>query len=144
MRGHRLFIVSGTLAPLARVVARRLSALVSVEIGLCATELEVAPGAARIWNGRIRGEHLSGGAKLRAGTELAARYGIDLARSYAYGDSAGDLQMLEGVGNAVVVNPTRRLAHVARKRGWQICAWEKILGEISHVAARRLASKVVR
>ena len=143
-QGHRLFILSGTLAPLACVVARRLSALNCAEIEVCATELEVAPGAARIWNGRIRGEHMSGGAKLRAVTELAARHGIDLARSYAYGDSAGDLQMLEAVGCAVAVNPTRRLARVARKRGWQICAWEKILGEIPDGVARRLASKVAR
>jgi phosphoserine phosphatase len=139
-----LFIVSGTLAPLARVVARRLAALVSAEIEVCATELAVAPGAARIWNGRIRGEHMSGGAKLRAVRTLAERYGLNLARSYAYGDSSGDLQTLEGVGNAVAVNPTRRLARVARKRGWQTYAWKKTFGEIPIVAARQLASKAVR
>jgi HAD superfamily hydrolase (TIGR01490 family) len=143
-QGHRLFIVSGTLAPLARVVARSLRALVSAEIEVCATELEVAPGAARIWNGRIRGEHMSGGAKLRAVTELAARYGIHLARSYAYGDSFGDLPMLEGVGYGAAVNPTWRLARVARKRGWQIAAWEKTFDEIPDLAARRLASKAAR
>ena len=143
-RGHRLFIVSGTLAPLARVVARRLSAFVSAGIEVCATELEVAPGGAQIWNGYIRGEHMSGGAKLCAVTRIAARYGIDLARSYAYGDSAGDLQMLEAVGSGVAVNPTAQLARVARKRGWQTCVWEKGLGEIPNAAARRLASRVAR
>jgi hypothetical protein len=30
-----------------------------------ATELEVGAGSARIWNGRIAGDHMSGGAKLR-------------------------------------------------------------------------------
>jgi HAD superfamily hydrolase (TIGR01490 family) len=143
-QGHRLFIVSGTLAPLARVVAWRLAALISVEIAVCATELEVAPGGARIWNGCIRGEHMSGGAKLYAVRGLAARYGIDLSRSYAYGDSVGDLQMLKAVGYGVAVNPTRRLARVAPERGWQSCAWEKTVGEISHVAARGLASGVAR
>ena len=143
-QGHRLFIVSGTLAPLARVVARRLAALVSAEIEVCATELAVAPGATRIWNGRIRGEHMRGGAKLRAVRTLAERYGLDLARSYAYGDSAGDLQMLEAVGCAVAVNPTRGLARVARNRGWQTCVWEKPIGEIPGAARRQLASKVAR
>jgi HAD superfamily hydrolase (TIGR01490 family) len=143
-QGHRVFVVSGTLAPLARVVARRLSALVSAELEVCATELETAAGAARIWDGRIRGEHMSGEAKLRAVTGLAAHYGIDLARSYAYGDSIGDVQMLQAVGYGVAVNPTRRLAQVARERGWQTRVWEKTVGEISHVAARRLASRVVR
>jgi HAD superfamily hydrolase (TIGR01490 family) len=143
-QGHRLFIVSGTLGSLARVVAWRLSALVSAEIAVRATELEVAPGGARIWTGRVRGEHTSGAAKLRAVTELAARHGIDLARSYAYGDSAGDLQMLEAVGYGVAVNPTRRLARVAREHGWQSCVWKKTFGEIPDVAARQLASRATR
>jgi alcohol-forming fatty acyl-CoA reductase len=143
-QGHRVFLVSGTLAPLARVAARRLRALVFTEIEVRATELQIAPGPARLWSGRIAGEHMSGGAKLRAVTELATRHGLDLGRSYAYGDSAGDVQMLEAMGCGVAVNPTWRLARVARKRGWQICAWEKILGEIPDVAAQRLASKVAR
>jgi alcohol-forming fatty acyl-CoA reductase len=143
-QGHRLFIVSGTLAPLASVAARRLSALVSAEIEVRATELDATPGAERIWNGRIAGEHMSGGAKMRTVAELAARYGIDLARSYAYGDSFGDLQMLEGVGHGIAVNPTRQLAREALRCGWQMCAWEKAASEISHVAVRRLAAKAVR
>ena len=143
-QGHRLFIVSGTLAPLARVVARRLAALVSAEIEVCATELAVEPGAARIWSGRIRGEHMNGGAKLRAVRTLAKRYGLDLARNYAYGDSAGDLQMLEAVGCGVAVNPTRCVARVARKRGWQTFAWKKTFADIPIVAARQLAAKAAR
>jgi phosphoserine phosphatase len=106
--------------------------------------LEVAAGAARIWTGRICGEHMSGGAKLRAVTGIAARYGIDLARSYAYGDSVGDVQMLEAVEYGVAVNPRRRLARVARERGWETRVWEKTVGEISHVAAQQLASKAAR
>jgi HAD superfamily phosphoserine phosphatase-like hydrolase len=141
---HRVFLVSGTLAPLARAVTRILGALVSTEIEVCATELEVTPGTLQIWSGRIAGEHMSGGAKSRAVLMLAARYRLDLSRSYAYGDSAGDLQMLEGVGYGVAVNPTRRLARLARKRGWRMCVWETTFGEIPDLAARRLASKVAR
>jgi HAD superfamily phosphoserine phosphatase-like hydrolase len=143
-QGHRVFLVSGTLAPLARVVARKLGALVSAEIEVCATEPEVTPGTPGVWTGRIADEHMSGGAKLRAVRILTARYGLDLARSYAYGDRAGDLQMLEGVGCGVAVNPTPGLARVARKRGWQTCVWRKTLGEIPDVAARRVASKAAR
>jgi phosphoserine phosphatase len=141
---HRVFLISGTLAPLARVAARSLAAFVSTEIEVCATELEAAPGSPRIWSGQIAGEHRSHGAKLQAVKALAARYGLDLARSYAYGDSAGDLQMLEGVGVGVAVNPTRHLARVARKRGWPIWVWKRTLGEIPNVAARGLASKAAR
>jgi HAD superfamily hydrolase (TIGR01490 family) len=143
-QGHRLFIVSGTLAPLARVVARRLTVLVSAEIEVCATELAVAPGSPRIWNGRIAGQHMSGRAKLCAVRRLAERYGLDLPRSYAYGDSSGDLQMLEGVGHGIAVNPTRRLARVARKRGWQTFAWKKTFGDVPIVATRQFESRAAR
>ena len=143
-QGHRVFLVTGTLGPLARVVARSLAARVFGEVEVCATELEVAPGAARVWSGRIAGSHMSGDAKLRAVTELAAHYGIELGRSYAYGDSAGDVPMLSAVGYGVAVNATRRLARVARKRGWQTCVWEKTLSEISNAAAPQLISKAAR
>jgi HAD superfamily hydrolase (TIGR01490 family) len=143
-QGHRVLLVSGTLAPLACVAARSLAALASAEVGVCATELEVATGTARIWSGRIVGAHMSGGAKLRAVRALATRCSLDLSRSYAYGDSFGDLRMLESVGYSVAVNPTRRLAHTARQRGWQTCVWEKSIGEISPPAAPRLASRTAR
>jgi HAD superfamily hydrolase (TIGR01490 family) len=143
-QGHRVFLVSGTLAPLAHVAARSLAGWVSAEVEVCATQLEVAAGSARVWSGRIAGSHMSGDAKLRAVTELAVHHGIDLARSYAYGDSAGDVPILSAVGYGVAVNPTRRLARVARRRGWQSCVWEKTFGEIPYAAARQLASKAVR
>ncbi len=143
-QGHRVFLVSGTLAPLAQVVARSLAACASAAIEVCATELHVAPSATRTWSGRIVDEHLSGAAKLRALKMLATRYGLDRAGSYAYGDSSSDLQMLEGVGNAVAVNPTRALAREARKRRWQTCVWEKTVGETLNVAARPFASQAAR
>jgi len=143
-QGHRVFLVSGTLAPLARVLARGLAAHASTDIEVSATELEVTPRSPRVWSGHIVGEHMSGGAKLRAAKMLAARYGIDVMRSYAYGDSSSDLQLLEGVGNALAVNPTHGLARVARKRGWQTCVWEKTLGEVPNATARQLASKAAR
>jgi phosphoserine phosphatase len=143
-QSHRVFLVSGTLAPLARVAARNLAELVSAEIEVCATELQVPPGRPRMWNGRIAGEHMSGGAKLRAARMLASRHGLELSRSYAYGDSAGDVEMLKAVGHGIAVNPTPHLARVARKRGWKTCVWEKTLGGMPIIAARRLATKAAR
>jgi alcohol-forming fatty acyl-CoA reductase len=143
-QGHRVFLVSGTLAPLARVVARAIAACVSADIEVCGTELAVLPGSERIWSGQIAGEHMSGTAKLRSAREFAARHGLDLARSYAYGDSASDLPMLEGVGNAVAVNPTRSLARVARNRGWETSAWKETLGEIPSRLSQQLGSKAMR
>jgi HAD superfamily hydrolase (TIGR01490 family) len=55
--------------------------------------------------------------------ELAAREGLDLASSSAYGDSLNDLPMLEAVGRPFAVNPARGLRREAEARGWPILAW---------------------
>lgn len=45
---------------------------------------------------------------------------IDWTESYAYGDSAADLAVLELVGNPVAVHPDETLAYTAKERGWEI------------------------
>jgi len=57
--------------------------------------------------------------------ELAESEGYDLARSYAYTDSATDLPMLEAVGHPYVVNPDRALRRVAAERGWPVLVFSK-------------------
>ncbi len=47
--------------------------------------------------------------KRKAVLELAEDHEIDLAGSYAYGDTAGDFSMLKLVGNPYAINPTREL-----------------------------------
>ena len=41
--------------------------------------------------------------------EMVHTYGIDLDKSYAYGDTAGDLTMLKMVGHPFAINPTKEL-----------------------------------
>lgn len=119
--GHPIFIITGTLAPLAQVVATHLP----VAAGIAATELEIGwRGREAVWTGSIAGEYMSGDAKVKAIEDLALQCGLDLARSYAYGDSARDIPMLEHVGHAAAVNPTARLARRARLRGWPIHHWD--------------------
>ncbi len=48
---------------------------------------------------------------------------LDLARSYAYGDSPGDHDLLELVGHPLVVNPIRGMKRIARRRGWPVTEW---------------------
>jgi len=50
--------------------------------------------------------------------------GLDLAGSYAYGDSPGDRDILELVGHPLVVNPIRGMARIARQRGWSVATWK--------------------
>ncbi|HSF66738.1 MAG TPA: HAD-IB family hydrolase [Nitrospiraceae bacterium] len=54
----------------------------------------------------------------------AREMGLDLAASYAYGDSPGDLDLLELVGHPLVVNPIRGMARTARRLGWPIATWK--------------------
>jgi HAD superfamily hydrolase (TIGR01490 family) len=115
-QGHRVFLVSGTLAPLARVVANRFRDVV----GVCATELVVRDGR---WTGRIAGEHVSGAAKTRAILKLARKYDLSLPRSYAYGNDVTDGPMLSAVGHPVVVNPSQRLLRIAHDREWKVHHW---------------------
>lgn len=47
--------------------------------------------------------------KEKAVNALVAKYDIDLSASYAYGDTAGDYQMIKLVGNPYCMNPTKEL-----------------------------------
>ena len=47
--------------------------------------------------------------KQRVLDEIIEKYNVDLAKSYAYGDTTGDLSMLRLMGNPVAINPNREL-----------------------------------
>ena len=117
-QGHRVFLVTGTPAPLAHSIAPHLPCPVEI----VASELDVFSGR---WTGWLAGAHMSGKAKACAIRALAARYGLELSQSYAYGNHRADLPLLEAVGNPVTVNPSGRLARLARTRGWRICNWRE-------------------
>lgn len=124
-QGHRIFLLSGTLQPLAEGLAR----LIPVPVRVCATQLECDGGR---YTGRVHGEAVCGPAKARAMERLAAEYSLDLDRSYAYGDSFADRWMLADVGHPCVVQAaersSRRLTWLARRRGWPVLQW----GAITH------------
>lgn len=61
-----------------------------------------------------------GPTKAEAVRELAESEGYDLARCFAYSDSATDLPMLQEVGHPHAVNPDRTLRREALARGWPI------------------------
>ena len=47
--------------------------------------------------------------KEKAINELVEKYDIDLSKSFAYGDTAGDFTMFKSVGIPYAINPTREL-----------------------------------
>ncbi|HUO34626.1 MAG TPA: HAD-IB family phosphatase [Candidatus Acidoferrum sp.] len=119
-RGHRIFLVSGTLAPLARIVASHLSQEFSVPIECRATEIASRHST---WTGELAGPHISGKEKARTIAELAACHTLSLADSFAYANGFSDLPALAAVGHPVMVNPSHRLAHAAATLHWPVVRW---------------------
>ena len=114
--GHRIFLITGAPAPLAELVASYFS----VPLTIIGTRLVARDG---LWTGEVAGEHMCGTAKHRAIVGLAAAHGLDLTRSFAYGDSVSDLPMLETVGYPAAVNPSTKLERAARARNWPTLRW---------------------
>ena len=95
---------------------------ITTEIRVLATRLEEAAGS---WTGRIAGKPMFGEEKARSVRKFAAERGIDLARSYGYGDSVQDRWMLAAVGRPTAVNAGEGLRTIARLYGWPEMEWKE-------------------
>ncbi|MFS2291209.1 MAG: HAD-IB family hydrolase [Actinomadura sp.] len=119
--GHRTVLLTGTVdvfvEPLRALFDDMLAARLRVVDGRCTGHFEHPPliGEARA-------------AWLRA---WARDEGIDLTESWAYGDHYSDRPVLEEVGNPVAVNPDARLYRHAKRRRWEIAAWDGDAGAVS-------------
>jgi HAD superfamily hydrolase (TIGR01490 family) len=114
--GHRVVLVTGTLAPLACVLARHLPYGVEIR----ATEVEIKNGR---FTGRLSGAHLSFEQKERVIRREAAMSDLDLSNSFAYGNEMSDAGMLEAVGHPAAANASWRLDRKARRRRWAVLRW---------------------
>jgi HAD superfamily hydrolase (TIGR01490 family) len=126
-QGHRIVLVTGTLEPLARLVARSMECELEArglpcEIQTCATRLVEKCGR---WTGQVFGEARYGGEKERAVAQFARAERVDLRESHAYGNSVLDRWMLSAVGHAHAVNPGKELANIANQCNWAIWHWEQ-------------------
>ena len=55
--------------------------------------------------------------------DFVKKYDIDLSKSYAYGDTNGDINMLKRVGNPIAINPTKELlSHISNDSDISKCA----------------------
>ena len=110
-RGDCVYIVSATLQEIVQAIADELGF-----DGALGTQCEVLDGA---YTGKaVRALHAEN--KAECVRELAASRGFDLAECTAYSDSHTDVPFLEAVGHPVVVNPDRKLRHIAAVRGWPV------------------------
>lgn len=111
-RGHTVAIISSATPYQVEPVARDLG----IEHVIC-SRYEVADG---VFTGGIERPLCFGQGKVLAAESLAERFGVDLAQSFFYSDSADDIELLERVGNPRPLNPNARLTEIAERHGWPI------------------------
>jgi len=117
-RGDLVFLVSSSPREFISV----LGSVLGVD-GVSGTEAELRDGR---YTGRIL-RLCHGAGKADAVRELAIDNNVDLAASYAYGDSfASDLAMLQAVGHPVCVNGDRSLTAHAQRLGWPIERFQRL------------------
>jgi HAD superfamily hydrolase (TIGR01490 family) len=113
-RGDTVVLLSGTLEPIARALAKTLG-VEHVRATVCRTHNgHYVAGPPEI--------HPFAAEKLALARKLAAELGAELAEASAYGDSAHDLSLLTAVGSPVAVLPDAPLLATARGNRWDIIA----------------------
>jgi len=93
--------------------------------GSLASRMEFKDG---ITTGNIDGYSFFGSKKKDAAKEWMNNNGINPLDVCFYTDSYTDIPLLEYCGTAVAVNPDRILTKKAKKQGWKILKFKKVLG----------------
>ncbi|MFW5744959.1 MAG: HAD-IB family hydrolase [Spirochaetota bacterium] len=104
--GHAVIFISGSPDYLVRKMAQRYGITDCMGTRYLTDEDDRFTGEVeRMWDAK---------SKRGAIDHFVQKYDIDLDSSYAYGDTMGDLSMLELVGHPIAINPTRELlSHLA-------------------------------
>jgi HAD superfamily hydrolase (TIGR01490 family) len=111
--GHRVILVSGTLAPLLAEIGHQLGVEETVGTPLVLRSAR--------YSGRCELPICQGTGKvLRLEAHLHGRGQFSWSESYAYADSYTDIPLLERVGHPVAVYPDEQLAAHAQGQGWQV------------------------
>lgn len=112
--GHRTVLITGTIDVLVEPLRYLFDETV-------ATRLHVVDGRC---TGHLESPPMIGEARAAWLQRWAAQVGVDLERSWAYGDSYSDRPLLEQVGNPVAINPDPQLYGYAKRRRWQVEQWD--------------------
>jgi HAD superfamily hydrolase (TIGR01490 family) len=111
--GHRTVLITGTIDVLVEPLASLFDEVV-------AGHMHSRDG---VWTGYLATPPLVDEARAAWLSRYADDHGVDLPRSYAYGDSHSDRPWLELVGNPQAVNPDPYLFRHAKRRHWHIHRW---------------------
>lgn len=111
-RGEQIWLLSGTPDFLLKPVAAELGVR-----NYCGSLPASHDG---VYRSALPALHPFGDAKATLVAKIATQFCVKWRDIAAYGDSIYDVPLLARVGEAVVVNPDRRLRAVAVARGWEI------------------------
>lgn len=125
--GRDVYIISASPLEIVGELARALEIA-----GGLGTESEIVDG---VYTGRLAAPFCYGEGKAEHIRKLAADRGYDLAKCYAYSDSASDLPMMLIVGHPVAVNPDRSMTAVAHRRGWPVVEFNRQAKQVAKVSA---------
>jgi HAD superfamily hydrolase (TIGR01490 family) len=114
-RNAKTVILSSSLTPICREAASYLG----VDDIICSV-LEISDG---ILTGRPVGKLCFGDEKLNRLKDYCEKNNTDPSDCWYYADALADLPVLQIVGAPVCVNPDKKLASIARGKGWKINYW---------------------
>ena len=115
-QGHRLVLVTATVAPMAEAMARVLG---MDKVYGCGPENRAGmlSGSERGWSvPRRKG-------KVPIVEQDAEKFGHDLSQCYGYGNTHADSWFMRICGHAIAVNPESSLEQFAKKNDWEIVHW---------------------
>lgn len=107
-QGHKVIFISGSPDYLVEKIAKKYD--VDLAFGseyLFNTKYKFTGEVVPMWDSKSKQNKIK---------ELVQEYNIDLKKSYAYGDTMGDLTMLETVGNPVAINPNKKLLNALQEK----------------------------
>ena len=115
-QGHRLVLVTATVAPMAEAMAEVLE---MDEVYGCGPAIRtgVLSGSERGWSVPRRKGKVP---VVRADAEA---HGHDLSQCYGYGNTLADSWFMRICGNAIAVSPEGPLRRHAQSEGWDIVDW---------------------
>jgi HAD superfamily hydrolase (TIGR01490 family) len=113
--GHFPVLITGSLD----FLVAPLAAVLGVNVVLAAQPERTPQG----YTGHVLAPFPYGEGKRRLIESFAEQHELNLRHCYAYGDSPGDVEVLQSVGYPQVVNPIRGMARIARRHGWPIVRW---------------------
>ena len=113
--GHHVVLITGSLDFLIAPLASTLN----VSTVLAATPERLITG----YTGHLIPPLPYGEGKRILIESLTAQENMDLRECYAYGDSPGDVAVLQSVGHPHVVNPIRGMGRIAKRHGWPVIQW---------------------